>query len=77
MPIATATRMTARLRNGSSVTSLRAMTMISEERMKSVRIAPETIFFSSSGPCSTTGASFAPSWWPPTPSHSSTLCAPS
>ena len=32
--------MAARLRNGSSATSLSEMTMISADRMKSVRIAP-------------------------------------
>ena len=48
--IATTTRMTARRRNGSSATSLSAITMISADRMKSVRIAPATIAFSASSP---------------------------
>ena len=43
MPRATTTRIAARARNDSSATSLSAITMISAERMKSVRIAPETI----------------------------------
>jgi len=39
-------RMISRDRNGSVATSLSAMTMISAERMKSVRIAPATMVFS-------------------------------
>ena len=61
MRMATTTRMTARDTNGSSDTSFSAMTMISAERMKSVRIAPVTIAFSCSGPSSTTGSAW-PSW---------------
>jgi hypothetical protein len=38
------------------------MTMISAERMKSVRMAPLTSFFSSSGPTSAAGASSACPW---------------
>ncbi len=53
--------MIAREMNGSSATSLREMTMISAERMKSVRIAPVTIVFSCSGPSSATGSAW-PSW---------------
>ena len=58
MPIATSTRMIARDTNGSSSTSLSAMTMISADRMKSVRTAPVTtvsssiILGSSVAPCS-------------------------
>ena len=54
MPIATSTRMIARDRNASSETSLSEITMISADRMKSVRIAPEmTVFSWSSLRCST------------------------
>ncbi len=37
--------------------------MISAERMKSVRIAPETVAASASGPCSATGSSWSWSSW--------------
>ena len=47
---ATTTRMTARETNGSSMTSFSAITMISAERMKSVRIAPVIVACSASGP---------------------------
>ena len=72
MPRATTTRMTARPRNAWSATSLSAMTMISADRMKSVRTAPETTVSSSTGPAS------APlgAWWPP-PTFSQTFSAPS
>ena len=43
MARATTTRITARDTNGSSATSLSAITMISADRMKSVRTAPRTI----------------------------------
>src|SRR6478735_3591246 len=55
MAMATTTRITSRLRNGSLATSLSAITMISAERMRSVRIAPATIAFSASSPPSPTG----------------------
>ena len=54
---ATSTRITARANSGSSVTSLSEITMISADRMKSVRIAPPTSASSCSGPCSLTGDS--------------------
>ena len=50
MAIATTARIAARARNGWSATSLSAITMISVERMKSVRIAPATIVFSARRP---------------------------
>ena len=62
MPMATTTRMSARDTNGSSATSLSAMTMISAERMKSVRIAPLVIVFSCSASPAATGSSC--SSWP-------------
>ena len=53
---ATTTRMSARLTNGSSATSLSEMTMISADRMKSVRIAPLVMSSSSAtSPCSCAG----------------------
>ena len=60
---ATTSRMIARDTNGSSATSLRAITMISADRMKSVRIAPATIGPSCSGPNCSCGVSSGP-WWP-------------
>ena len=45
--------------NGSSATSLSAITMISVERMKSVRIAPVTTAFSASGPWTADGSPWA------------------
>ena len=73
MSSATTTRMTARVTNGSDDTSSSAMTMISAERMRSVRIAPETIACSCSGPTAATGSA-CPSWWE---SFSQTFSAPS
>ena len=63
-------RMIARETNGSVSTSLSAMTMISADRMKSVRMAPETTASSSTSP-----ASASSSWWPDTISQ--TFSAPS
>ena len=57
--MATSTRMTARDTNGSSDTSLSAMTMISADRMKSVRMAPVVTVFSRSAGSSTTSSSSA------------------
>ena len=56
--------MTALETNGSSATSLSEMTMISAERMKSVRIAPRTMVFSWSA--STAAAGTSCSSWPAT-----------
>ncbi len=61
MPMATITRMTARETNGSSATSLSAMTMISADRMKSVLMAPLVTVFSWSGSPAAT-SSTACSW---------------
>jgi hypothetical protein len=58
---ATITRISARERNGSSATSLSEITMISAERMKSVRIAPLTSVSSWSAPTSLADASSL--WW--------------
>ena len=52
MTTATTARMMSRGQNGWSATSLRAITMISADRMKSVRIAPAAICFSASAPTS-------------------------
>ena len=52
MPTATTARMIARGTKDSSATSLSAITMISADRMKSVRIAPPTIDASCSAPIS-------------------------
>jgi hypothetical protein len=75
--IATATtaKMTARETNGSSATSFRAMTMISADRMKSVRMAPLTISSSWLSPSIPTGLSCSPSC--PPPIFSQTFSAPS
>ncbi len=62
MPIATITRMIRRDTNGSSTTSFSEMTMISADRMKSVRTAPDTMVFSSGIASSPAAES---SWWPP------------
>ena len=62
--MATTTRITVRERNGSSATSLSAMTMISADRMKSVRMAPLVTRFSWSGSPSSTSSSACS--WPPT-----------
>ena len=70
MSSATMTRMRSRDTNGSLATSLRAMTMISADRMKSVRTAPETTASSSTSP-----ASAASAWCPDTSSQ--TFSAPS
>ena len=69
---ATTSRITARGSSDSSATSLRAITMISAERMKSVRIALETMLSSASGP---TSAASSCSSWPL--SRSQTFSAPS
>ena len=58
MTMATTTRIASRLRNGSSATSLSAITMISADRMKSVRIAPDTIAFSASSPVPARGTAW-------------------
>ena len=63
MTIATTIRMSVRDRNGSWETSLSAITMISALRIRSVRIAPEVIFFSASGPRSAAGSLGAWSLW--------------
>jgi hypothetical protein len=55
--------MIARAQIDSLATSFSEMTMISQERMKSVVMAPLVTLASASGPRSTTGASLA-SWWP-------------
>jgi hypothetical protein len=52
MPTATTARITARDTNAWSATSLSEMTMISADRMKSVRTAPDTMVFSSGTVCS-------------------------
>ncbi len=62
--IATATRMTARTHRDSAATSFIAMTMISQERMKSVVMAPLVTLASASGPRSTAGVSSSASCWP-------------
>ena len=51
------TRMIARWTRDSSSTSFSAITMISADRMKSVRMAPETVLASTSGPSITAGSS--------------------
>ena len=61
--IATITSAAARNQNSYSATSFSEMTMISAERMKSVRIAPATIFSSASPPW-TAAVSSVSSWWP-------------
>ncbi len=53
----TSARITARETMGSSSTSLSEITMISADRMKSVRMAPEMVFDSASGPCRAAGTS--------------------
>ena len=62
MPMATTTRMAARESSGSPATSLREMTMISAERIRSVRTAPPTIVSSASLPFSTTGVLVLAPW---------------
>ena len=57
----TTARMIARDTNASEATSLSEMTMISADRMKSVRTAPVTIVFSSGSASSTEPCSSA---WP-------------
>jgi hypothetical protein len=57
MANATSRRIRARWRTGWSATSLSEMTMISAERMKSVRIACRTSVSSCPGPCALTGVS--------------------
>ena len=79
MNTATTARMTARSTRPASglesSTSLRAITMISAERMKSVLIAPAIVAFSCSGVNSACSASPPASWWPLT--RSQTFSAPS
>ena len=58
MPKATTTRVIARIQKPSSAISLSEMTMISAERMKSVRMAPPTILSSWFSPLIAAGASF-------------------
>ena len=57
MPTATTAKMTPRDTTGSVMTSLSAITMISAERMKSVRIAPAIVDDSASGPSCAAGTS--------------------
>ena len=64
MTNATTTRIASRDQNGSVATSASAITMISADRMRSVRTAPAIIFFSASGLTSVAGSSG--SWWPET-----------
>ena len=59
MTNATTTRMMNRGQNDWSATSFSAMTMISAERMKSVRMAPAVICFSASSPTVAVGAAWA------------------
>ena len=61
---ATTTRMMARTHKDSAATSFMAMTMISQERMKSVVMAPLVTLASASGPRSTAGLSSSAAWWP-------------
>ena len=56
------------------MTSFSEITMISADRMKSVRMAPDTVLASTSLPCTTTGTSWSWSSWR---SAWMTLCAPS
>ena len=72
MAIATTSRMTARGMSDSSATSLRAITMISADRMKSVRTALETIVDSASSPDSAARALGSWPWM-----RSQTFSAPS
>ena len=58
MTSATTIRMMSRGTNGWSATSLRAITMISAERMKSVRMAPAVIWRSASSPTVAVGAAW-------------------
>ena len=53
---ATTTKMSARTHKDSSATSFMEMTMISQDRMKSVVMAPLVTLASASGPRSTAGA---------------------
>jgi hypothetical protein len=69
------TRISARLTIGWSATSLSEMTMISADRMKSVRTAPLTTVSSSMRPCSPAGSACAP--WCPPPNASQIFSAPS
>lgn len=69
MSTATTARMIARVTKGSSFTSLSEMTMISAERMKSVRIAPLVIVFSSATCPSSCALPAASSPWPLTRSQ--------
>ena len=73
MASATITRVAARLSNGSDATSLRAITMISADRIRSVRMAPRIITFSSGPPTTTTDGSA----WCPGPNFSHSFSAPS
>ena len=76
MTKATTTRMMKRGQNDWSATSLSAITMISADRMKSVRIAPEVICFSASSPTVAVGAAWAS--WPACPGNQpTTFSAPS
>ncbi len=59
MTTATTRRISRRGTNGWSATSLRAITMISAERMKSVRMAPVTMKRSASSPEAAAGVSCA------------------
>ena len=59
MRTATTIKMAALEANGSSITSLRAITMISPERMKSVRMAPAMVSRSTSGPRAAAGTSWS------------------
>ena len=59
MAMATTTRIRARTMKSWSATSFMEMTMISQERMKSVVMAPLTTLFSASGPFSMAGLDFS------------------
>ncbi len=64
--MATITSVMARVQKASLATSLRAMTMISEDRMKSVRMAPDVMVPSASSPLMVAVASSASCPWPET-----------
>ena len=60
--------------NGASDTSARAIVMISADRIRSVRTAPETVAASRAAASPATGAAFS---CPPTPNISISFSAPS
>ena len=74
---ATTMRIDNRAQKPSSTTSSSAITMISAERIRSVRTAPEIIRFSASGPISTLGAGRSPTWSSWWEIRSQTFSAPS